>query len=118
MTRAEFQSSEPMMAQLDEVLRFPIVKNALEIVRAEGANVSLPVPISGVDYAAQVAAVGARTIGWADAIKALCSLSRKPLALQQHKPNDQNSMYLDEARKRVVASGIYTEEELKELNKQ
>lgn len=105
------------MAQLDEVLKFPVIKQALEIIVDEGTDTHLPTAVPGVDYTAQVAAFGARSAGWAAALKALRSLSKKPTAIAQMQVN-QSAMYIDEAIKRVAASMQYTPEELSEFKHQ
>jgi len=115
MTRKEFQQGESLMAQLSEILRFPVMKQALDILFEEGPS-DMPLPIPGVDYGAQVAAVGAASIGWNKALKALKNLSIKPTAFAQ-KAASQNEMYKDEAKRRVAASKLYTEAEIEEISK-
>ena len=111
ISRAEFQSSEINMANLDELLKQPIFQVALEVVQSE-ALTDLPSPIPGVSYADMVAAHGARATGWTRGLKALVSLSRK--TIPQKQPN-QNEMHREAAVEKLVKSGLYTETELKEM---
>lgn len=112
MNRAEFQTSEANMANLEELLRDPTLHVALEIVKAE-AYQGLPSPIPGVDYSSMVAAHGAKAAGWIEGIKALCSLGKK--ATQQEQPS-RDDMYNESARRKMLSSGAYTEQELQEMN--
>lgn len=113
MTRAEFQSSESNISQLNELLQFPIMKLALEVVKDESLT-SMPTPIPGVSFGEQVAAAGAHAIGWGGSIKALNSLARKSAIFQQP---DKSSLYQEEAERRLIASGQYTEQEINEILK-
>lgn len=100
------------MANLEELLRDPILHTALEIAKAE-AYQGLPSPLPGVDYSSMVAAHGAKAAGWIEGIKALCSLSKK--ATQQKQPS-QDDMYTEAARRRMLSGGVYTEKDLQEMN--
>lgn len=111
MTRFDFQESESRMANLAELLRQPEMAEALDIVRAEAVK-PLPNPVPGVSYAEMIGVHGAQAVGWTEGIRALVSLSRKPSAAKQP---DNSRMYADEAKKRMVESGQYTEEDVKDL---
>lgn len=111
MTRLDFQESESKMANLAELLRQPEMAEALDIARAEAVK-PLPNPIPNVSYVEMIGVHGAQAVGWAEGIKALVSLSRKPAAVKQP---DQSRMYSDAAKRRLIESGQYTEEELRDL---
>lgn len=111
MTRLDFQESESRMSSLAELLRQPEMAWALDIVRAEAVK-PLPDPIPGVSYAEMIGVHGAQAVGWAEGIKALVSLSRKPTAIKQP---EQSRMYADAAKQKLIGSGQYTEEELRDL---
>lgn len=113
MTRADFISQEENVAQLAELLRNPILKVALEIVKSEGFP-SLPEAMPGVSYGDQVAAHGAFVTGWAKALRRLEALSipvSKPMSSIM--PNSR--LYNEVARRRMVASGQYSQEEIDEI---
>ncbi len=111
ISRAEFQSSEINMANLDEILKQPIFQVALEVARAEALQ-DLPSPVPGVSYSDMVAAHGSKAVGWVLGLKALVSLSRK--TIPQKQPN-QADMHREAAVEKLVKSGLYTETELKEM---
>ena len=111
MRRSEFQKSEQDMATLNELLRHPIMKAAIEIVKAE--SVGLPDPIPGVDYQSHVAASGAFTAGAFRAFEKLESLCRPAgIALSNLPPQTQ---YADAAKARMRGQGIYTDKEIEEI---
>jgi hypothetical protein len=114
MTRAEFMSSEGNMALLNDILRDPIFKAALDIVKAEAYG-PLPDPVPGVSYEAQVAASGAQAIGWMRAIRALESLSR-PLPIPAATAvRFQQPQFVEPAKERMRKAGLYSEKEINEL---
>jgi hypothetical protein len=108
MNRAEFQSKEANMAELAMILRTPVFNAALEVIKGESLGY-LPDPIPGVDYGAQVAALGAQAIGWTRAIHALETLVINPRPLTG-RPIEQQ--FDDAARRRMRAAGLYTDEEI------
>jgi hypothetical protein len=111
MKRQEFQKSEQNMADLNELLRHPIMRTAIEIVKAE--SVGLPDPIPGVDYESQVAACGAFTAGAFRAFDKLESLCRPSGILIGNLPRQEQ--YDDAAKARMREAGIYTDKEINEL---
>lgn len=100
------------MANLEELLRQPTMQVALQIVKNEACK-GLPSPVPGVDYSSMVAAHGAAASGWIDGIKALHSLSKK--IVQQKQPS-KDDMHSEGARQRMLATGVYSEKDLKEMN--
>jgi hypothetical protein len=111
MTRAEFQKSEQNMADLIEILRTPVMRLAIEIVKSE--SVGLPEAIPGVSFQAQVATVGAFTAGVFRAFSRLESLSRPNVVPSSTLP--RQTQYDDAARARMRAAGIYTDQEIETL---
>ena len=73
---------EANMAELASMLRTPVFRAALEVIKEESLTY-LPDPMPGVDYRAHVAALGAQAIGWARAIHALESLAIRPMRSRQ-----------------------------------
>jgi hypothetical protein len=114
MNRQQFQSFEANMSRLQEILKDPVMQFALEVVKNEGHR-DIPSPVPGVDYSALVATSGAETIGWAKAIRSLTSLPVK--AIPQKATPQQSTMYRDRAKEKLLASKLYTEEEIDELLK-
>jgi hypothetical protein len=112
MKRSEFQKSEQNMADLNELLRHPIMRTAIEIVKAE--SVGLPDPIPGVDYESQVAACGAFTAGAFRAFEKLESLCYGPMGIAPGSMPRQ-TQYDDAAKARMREQGIYTDKEIEEL---
>jgi hypothetical protein len=110
MRRTEFQKSEQNMADLNELLRHPIMKAAIEIVKAE--SVGLPDPIPGVDYQSQVAACGAFTAGAFRAFEKLESLCRPGISVANRPLHEQ---YADAAKAKMREAGLYTDKEIEEL---
>lgn len=108
ITRAEFQLHEDNMAHLADVLRDPIVRLAIEVVKNEGMPM-LPDPVPGVDYGAQTAAMGAHLTGWSRAIRALETL---PLRINMPERIPIEKQFDLAARRRMRASGIYSENEI------
>ena len=111
MKRAEFQKSESNMAELDALLRHPIMHLAIEIAKAE--SIGLPDPISGVDYQAQVSVCGAFTAGAFRMIERLESLAR-PVTLPASSMPRQNQ-YEDAAKAKMREQGVYNDKEIEEL---
>jgi hypothetical protein len=116
MSRSEFMATEGLQGQLAEVLRMPIMQLAIDIVNNEGTSRALPKPIPGVDYGQQMAAVGAYATGWRAAMFALESLTNKPV-LTRATNLSQNNMYIAEAKKRMMETENYTEEEVEKFSK-
>lgn len=112
MTRAEFQGVEENMAHLAELLRDPIMRAALEVIRNEGYP-ALPDPIPGVDYQAQTAAMGGFACGWNRALKALETLPLHRINMPKRVPIEKH--FDAAARQRMTASGIYSEHELEDI---
>ena len=113
MNRHDFVSQEGNTAQLAELLRNPVLKTALEIIKSEGFP-SLPEPMPGVSYGDQVAAHGAFVTGWAKALKRLESLSI-PMGVPPSSVFPNAQLYNEVARRRMMASGQFTEEDLEEF---
>lgn len=111
MRRSEFQKSEQDMATLSEILRHPVMKAALDIVRAE--SVGLPDPIPGVDYQAQVSVCGAFTAGAFRTIERLESLCL-PSTIPAGSMPRQNQ-YEDAAKVKMREQGLYTDAEIDNL---
>ena len=111
MRRKEFQQSEQDMATLTEILRHPIMKIALEIVRAE--SVGLPDPIPGIDYQAQVAVCGAFTAGAFRTIERLESLCLPAGVPVSSLPRQEQ--YKDSAKDKMREQGLYTDAEINDL---
>ena len=99
------------MATLTELLRHPIMKVAIEIVKAE--SVGLPDPIPGVDYGDQVAVCGAFTAGAFRVFDKLESLCRPAGLAIGGLPRQEQ--YDDAAKARMREQGIYTDKEIEEL---
>ena len=112
MNRAEFQKSESNMAELNALLRHPIMRLAIEIVKSE--SVGLPDPIPGVNYESQVATCGAFTAG---AFKVFEKLERLcyPAGTWVGNMPPQNQQYADAAKEKMRGQGIYTDKEIEEL---
>lgn len=110
MKRTDFQNSEEFMASLTEILRTPVMRTAIEIVKAE--SVGLPDPVPGVDYQQQVAVCGAYTAGAFRAFDKLESLTRAPSTPSIMPRQNQ---FGDAARERMRAAGIYTDKEINDL---
>ena len=111
MKRADFQKSEEYMQQLSEILRTPVMRAAIEIVKNE--SVGLPDPLPGVDYQQQVAVCGAYTAGAFKVIDKLESLARPPA--QPQNAISRQTQYDDGAKQRLRSAGIYTDKEIDEL---
>jgi hypothetical protein len=111
MRRNEFQKSEQNMTDLNELLRQPIMRIAIEIVKSE--SVGLPDPIPGVNYEAQVAACGAYTAGAFRAFDKLESLCR-PVVNPLSNPPGQ-TQYDAAARAKMREAGIYSDKEIAEI---
>jgi hypothetical protein len=112
MNRMEFQMQEASMAELAGLLRSPVLSTAIAIVKAEAVT-SLPDPIPGVDYGAQVSAHGAQMIGWVRAIRALELLAVPPT-------HATGRMFIERqfdsaARRKMREAGVYTEEEIDKI---
>jgi hypothetical protein len=110
MKRSDFQQSEEFMASLTEILRTPVMRAAIEVIKAE--SVGLPDPTPGVDYQQQVAVCGAYTAGAFRAFDKLESLARPPST-----PSilPRGNQFDDAARERMRAAGIYSEKEINDL---
>jgi hypothetical protein len=114
MKRAEFQSNEQNMSQLDEMLRSPVMRAAFEVVKGE--SVGLPDPSPGVDYQSQVAISGAYTVGSFKALEKLESLARAPTTLgNASSALNKQSQFDGAARERLRAQGIYSEAEISDI---
>jgi hypothetical protein len=111
MKRSEFQRSEQNMADLNELLRQPVMRLAIEIVKSE--SVGLPDPIPGVDYEAHVAACGAFTAGAFRAFDKLESLCRPPPTVLGNLPNQ--AQYDAAAKAKMREQGLYTDKEIEEI---
>jgi hypothetical protein len=112
MKRNEFQKSEQNMADLNELLRTPVMRTAIEIVKSE--SVGLPDPIPGVDYEAQVAACGAYTAGAFRAFDKLESLCRPVVNPLSNPPSGQNQ-YDAAAKAKMREAGLYSDKEIAEI---
>ena len=99
------------MAELDALLRNPIMRLAIEIVKTE--SVGLPDPIPGVDYESQVAACGAFTAGAFRAFDKLESLCHPAGVWVGNMPRQEQ--YVDSAKAKMRGQGIYTDKEIEEL---
>ena len=110
MKRSDFQKSEQFMGELSEILRTPVMRAAIEIVRNE--SVGLPDPVPGVDYQQQVAVCGAFTAGSFRVLEKLESLARAPTT-----PSilPRTNQFDDAAKDRMRAAGVYSEEEINDL---
>jgi hypothetical protein len=100
------------MSELATMFRSPVLHAAIEIVKTESLT-HLPDPVPGVDYQAQVAAAGAYTVGWTRAIRALESLTLKPLSAGVRMSIEKQ--FDDAARRRMREAGIYTESEIQSI---
>ena len=112
MKRIDFQKSEQDMATLAEILRHPIMRVAIEIVKAE--SVGLPDPIAGVDYADHVAVCGAFTAGAFRAFEKLESLTRPPGMFVGNMPAKQD-LYANAAKEKMREQRVYTDEEIDKI---
>ena len=112
MTRQEFQSKETNMAELATLLRGPILRAAIEVVKGEGVGF-IPQPIPAVDYQAQVAVSGAHMVGWMRAVRALETLTIKnaPIGIMPFK----EAQFEDAALRRMREAGLYSEEEIRKI---
>lgn len=108
MTRLEFQSSEPLMESLREILAMPTMTYALAIIESESVPAS-PKASEG-DLVQQMAISGAISKGNFDTIRRLRSLAI-PSRLPQVQESDE---YEDAAVQRLVDSGLYTEAQARE----
>ena len=99
------------MAELDALLRHPIMRLAIEIAKAE--SVGLPDPIPGVNYESQVAACGAFTAGafrMIDRLESLCRPATLPVASMP-----RQNQYEDAAKAKMREAGTYTDSEIEGL---
>jgi hypothetical protein len=110
MKRSDFQASEEFMASLSDILKLPVMRAAIEIIKAE--SVGLPDPTPGVDYQQQVAVCGAYTAGAFRAFEKLESLCRPPTT-----PSimPRQAQYVEQGKERMRAAGIYTDKEISDL---
>lgn len=110
MTRLEYISSENLTSQLREIWNLPAFKDAIEIVRREGAP-AYPNNIKG-DLLHQAALNGAKAHGWSEALAAIEGLTR----FQTKQTISQEQIeYTHSAKARMLATGMYTEKEIDEL---
>jgi hypothetical protein len=114
MNRQEFMAAEANMSQLADILNHPVLRTAIEIVRAEGVA-NLPEPIPGVDFTAQLGAAGSQAVGWARALKALESLSRPPVNPGPASLRFSEQQFSEPAKERMRRAGIYTNEEIEKI---
>lgn len=112
INRMAFQMQEGSMAELASLLRNPVLSTAIEIVKAEAVT-SLPDPIPGVDYGAQVSAHGAQMAGWLRAIRALELLAMPPV--QSTGRQFIERQFDSAARRKMREAGVYTEEEISKI---
>src|SRR4029077_5279177 len=111
MKRYEFQKSQENMASLSELLRHPLMRIAIEIVKTE--SVGLPDPIPGVSYESQVAACGAFTAGAFrafDRLESLCNPVGVPPASVP-----RTTKYDDAAKARMKAQAIYSDKDIEDI---
>ena len=113
MRRAEFQANEQNMSSLDEMLRSPVMRAALEVVKGE--SVGLPDPAAGVDYQAQVAISGAYTVGAFRVLEKLESLARPATLGNVASTLNKQAQFDGAARERLRAQGIYPEAEINDI---
>lgn len=111
MRRNEFQKSEQNMADLNELLRTPVMRMAIEIVKSE--SVGMPDPIPGVDYESQVAACGAYTAGAFRAFDKLESLCRPTVNPLTNMP--VQAQYDAAAKANMRKQGLYSDKEIEEI---
>jgi hypothetical protein len=110
MKRSDFQASEEFMASLSDILKLPVMRAAIEIIKAE--SVGLPDPTPGVDYQQQVAVCGAYTAGAFRAFEKLESLCRPPTTSSIM---PRQTQFDEAARERMRSAGIYTDKEISDL---
>src|SRR5580765_4557258 len=111
MKRADFQGSEEFMASLNEILRTPVTRAAIEIVKNE--SVGLPDAQPGIDFQQHVAICGAYTAGVFRAFDKLESLAR-PVTFAPHTVPPQ-TQYAEQAKERMRSAGVYTDKEISDL---
>jgi hypothetical protein len=111
MRRSEFQKSETNMTGLNELLRNPIMRIAIEIVKTE--SVGMPDPIPGVNYESQVAACGAYTAGAFRAFDKLESLCRPAVNPLTNMPIQ--AQYDAAAKAKMREDGLYSDKEIEEI---
>jgi hypothetical protein len=113
MNRQEFMANEANMSQLADMLKSPVLKVAIEIVRTEGVA-NMPDPIPGVDFTAQLGAAGSHAVGWARALKALESLSR-PVVSGPASLRFSEQQFSEAAKERMRRAGIYSDKEIEKI---
>lgn len=102
-----FQSSIDKVKFVEAFVNHPYGQEALLVLAGEGTP-SKPNPIPGVDYADQMAASGAQSIGWHQALYALKSLAVIPVKQGQ----TEEAQYEDIALQNMKASGLYSDEDI------
>jgi hypothetical protein len=113
MKRAEFQSNEQNMSQLDEMLRSSVMRAAFEVIKGE--SVGLPDPAPGVDYQSQVAISGAYTVGAFRMLEKLESLTRPATLGNVASVLNKQTQFDGAARERLRSQGIYSEAEIEDI---
>src|SRR4029077_3580255 len=113
MKRAEFQSNEQNMSQLDEMLRSSVMRAAFEVVKGE--SVGLPDPSPGVDYQSQVAISGAYTVGSFKALEKRESLARPATLGNVANVLTKQAQFDGAARERLRSQGVYSEAEIDDI---
>jgi hypothetical protein len=114
MTREEFQNSEELRAQLDAILKFPIMEHVFEVVRKMGLKPA-PQPIAGVDYSAQMAAHGAQLLAWNECLEAFHLLTRVGHSIFNEGGVTHTPLYTHAAKARMASTNLYTAEELEAI---
>ena len=110
--RKLFQLNSEKVTELQRLLEHPVMKEALSIVLQESIPKE-PKLIPGVDMRDIVALSGAKSMGAEDFYKRLhnlCRVSDKVL-------RDIDKEYIQDARKRLFSTGLYTMEEITEAER-
>lgn len=110
MTRDEFIHSENLTAALTDMIRGPVLSEAIDILRREG--ITRPVMPNCGDLLHQAALNGAESRGWQRALFALESLALHRQKAEQAALQEE---FQDAAVAKLKASGIYSAAEIQEI---
>jgi hypothetical protein len=99
--RQLFQLNSDKVSKLESILETPVLKEAIAIVRQECS------PKAPTDIDA------AKTIGAEDFLNKLVLLTK----VNQKKLNDLDKEYIVQARRKLLSTGLYTEDEILEAER-
>lgn len=99
--RQLFQLNSNKVSQLESILEMPVLKEAISLVRHECS------PKAPTDIEA------AKSIGAEEFINKLALLTK----VNQKRLNDLDKEYIVQARKKLLSTGLYTEDEILEAER-